>query len=129
MYILPHNRWPEPIPEGHILMLLRCLYGTTKQAARRWHLQISGWMKKIVILQEKTIFMKHLGNIFIIHCLFVDDIIYVPTSDALKKNFMKLKKNFMKKYTRDFDITGGQSHGDIFWYAGRAIEVQDMLTP
>jgi hypothetical protein len=34
------------------------------------------------------------------HGLFVDGMIHVPTSDALKKEFME-------KYTRDFDITGG----------------------
>ncbi len=44
--------------------------------------------------------MKRQGNDFIIHGLFVDDMMHVPTSDALKHEFME-------KYTRDFDITGG----------------------
>ena len=50
---------------------------------------------------EKTIFimMKRQGNDFIIHSLFVDDMMHVPTSDALKHEFME-------KYTRDFNITG-----------------------
>jgi hypothetical protein len=49
---------------------------------------------------EKTIFMKRQGNDFILHCLFVDDMMHVPTSDPLKHEFMG-------KYIRGFDITGG----------------------
>ncbi len=45
VYIRPPDWWPEPIPEGHVLMPLKCIYGT-KQAALRWHLHISGWMEK-----------------------------------------------------------------------------------
>ncbi len=45
--------------------------------------------------------MKRKGDDFIIHGLFVDDMMmHVPRSDALKKGFME-------KYIRDFDITGG----------------------
>ena len=40
VYILPPDWWPEPIPEGHVFLLLKSIYGT-KQAARRWHLHIS----------------------------------------------------------------------------------------
>jgi hypothetical protein len=52
---------------------------------------------------EKTIFMKCQGNDFIIYCLFVDDMMRVPTCDALKQEFMA-------EYTKDFQITGG-GHG------------------
>ena len=47
VYIRPPDWWPEPVPEGHVLLLLKSIYGT-KQAARRWHLHISGWMEKTV---------------------------------------------------------------------------------
>ena len=49
---------------------------------------------------EKTIFMKRDGSDFIIHGLFVDDMMHVPTCE-------RLKKEFMDKYSKDFDITGG----------------------
>ncbi len=44
--------------------------------------------------------MKRDGDEFIIHGLFVDDMMHVPTCD-------KLKQEFLDKYTKDFDITGG----------------------
>jgi hypothetical protein len=53
----------------------------------------------LAVNSVKTIFMKRQGDDFIMHCLFVDDMMDVPTSDALKKKFMG-------KYTKDFDITG-----------------------
>ncbi len=102
VYILPPDWWPEPITEGYVLLLLKCIY-CTKHAAQRWRLHISGWMEKNgypAVNSEKTISMKRQGNDFIIHGLFVDDMMHVPTSDALKHEFME-------KYTRDFDITGG----------------------
>jgi hypothetical protein len=52
------------------------------------------------INNEKTMFMKRKGNDFIIHSLFVDDMMHVPTCDALKEKFTA-------KYTKDFQITGG----------------------
>ena len=62
--IRPPDWWPEPVPEGHVLMLFKRIYGT-KQAARKWHLHISGWMEKNgfpAVNNEKTIFMKRQGE-------------------------------------------------------------------
>ena len=44
IYITPPDWWLEPVPEGHVLQLLKAVYGTV-QAARRWHTKISIWMK------------------------------------------------------------------------------------
>ena len=66
VYIRPPDWWPEPIPEGHVFLLLKSIYGT-KQAARRWHLCISEWMEKNgypAVNSEKTIFMKRDGDDF-----------------------------------------------------------------
>ncbi len=52
------------------------------------------------INSEKTNFMKHCGADFLIHGLFVDDMMHVTTSDALRDKFMK-------KYTADFKVTSG----------------------
>jgi hypothetical protein len=49
---------------------------------------------------EKTIFMKQEGADFIIHRLFVDDMMHVPTCDKLRDEFLEL-------YKKDFEITGG----------------------
>ena len=102
VYIRPPDWWPEPIPEGHVLLLLKSMYGT-KQAARRWHMRISDWMEKHdypAVNSEKTIFMKREGADFIIHGLFVDDMMHVPTCDRLRNEFLEL-------YKKDFEITGG----------------------
>ena len=77
------------------------MYGT-KQAARRWHIRISDWMEQNgypAVNSEKTIFMKRQGSDFIIHGLFVDDMMHVPTRDKLRDEFLEL-------YQRDFEITG-----------------------
>ena len=102
VHIRPPDWWPEPIPEGHVLLLLKSMYGT-KQAARRWHIRISDWMEQNgypAVNSEKTIFMKREGSDFIIHGLFVDDMMHVPTCDRLRDEFLKL-------YQKDFEITGG----------------------
>ena len=102
VYIRPPPWWPEEIPEGHVLQLLKSIYGT-KQAARRWHVHISGWMESNgypAVNREKTIFMKRVDDDFIIHGLFVDDMMHIPTNESLWKEFID-------KYSKDFDITGG----------------------
>ncbi len=43
--------------------------------------------------------MRHKGADFIIHLLFVDDIIHVPTCDKLHDKSLEL-------YKKDFEITG-----------------------
>ena len=45
VYIRPPDWWPEPIPEGHVLLLLKSIYGT-RQAARKWHENISSWIER-----------------------------------------------------------------------------------
>ncbi len=42
VYIRPPDWWPEQIPEGYVLLLLKSIrvYGTL-QAARKWHERIS----------------------------------------------------------------------------------------
>jgi hypothetical protein len=64
------------------------------------------------VKSEKTIFMKHQDADFIIHGLYVDDMMHIPTCDALKQEFME-------KYTKDFDITGG---GLMETYLGMQVE-------
>ncbi len=59
--------------------------------ARRWHLRISEWMETNgypAVNSEKTIFMKQDGDDFIIHGLFVDDMMHVPTCDRIWKEFL-----------------------------------------
>jgi hypothetical protein len=103
VYIKPPEWWPKPVPEGHCLQLLKSIYGT-RQAAHRWHMFISDWMEKKrnpAVNSEKTIFRHSVGNDFILHGLFVDDMMHISTST-------KLKEEFMTKYSKDFKITGGR---------------------
>ncbi len=49
---------------------------------------------------EKTIFMERKGDEYIIHGLFVDDMMHIYSCDEMKDEFMAL-------YKKDFNITGG----------------------
>ncbi len=44
IYIRAPGWWPERVPEGHALLLMKSMYGT-RQAARQWHVRISTWME------------------------------------------------------------------------------------
>jgi hypothetical protein len=66
----------------------------------------------LAVNSEKTIFMKREGKHFIIHGLFVDDMMHISTNT-------KLKNEFMEKYSKDFSITGG---GFMKTFLGMEIE-------
>ena len=64
-------------------------------------MRISMWMEDhgyLAIYSEKTIFMKREGEEWIMHGLFVDDMIYAATND-------NLLDQFIREYKADFDIT------------------------
>ncbi len=68
-----------------------------------WHNHISDWMiinGYLVVNSEKTIFSKTNLPDFIIHGLFVDDMMHISSCE-------ELRKEFMDKYSKDFQITGG----------------------
>ena len=100
IYIRAPDWWPERVPEGHALMLMKSMYGT-RQAARQWHVQISTWMEDHgyeAVNSEKTIFMKRVNGQWIMHGLFVDDMIHAATCEDLKQQFIA-------EYKGDFEIT------------------------
>ncbi len=69
--------------------------------------------------------MRSAKDDLIIHGLFVDDMMHVPTCDALKQEFLA-------KYTKDFQITDGglmETFLGMQPNAGRAIEWQDPFPP
>ena len=102
LYARAPDWWPELVPEGYCLQLKKNIYGT-RQAARAWHVRLSTWMEEheyLPINNEKTIFMKWVGDDFIIHGVFVDDFKSIPTSKKLKDEFERL-------YSADFEFTGG----------------------
>ena len=49
------------------------------------HFWMDGENEYPAVNSEKTIFMKCQGDDFIIHSLFVDDMMHIPTCDALKQ--------------------------------------------
>jgi hypothetical protein len=120
VYLRAPDWWPEPIPEGHCLKLLKSIYGTL-QAASRWHKHISAWMEAngylAAVNSQKTIFMKREGKHFIIHGLFVDDTMHICTNN-------KLKNKFMEKYSQDFNLTRG---GLMRTFLGLEIEQSNRL--
>ena len=100
IYIRAPDWWPEPVPEGHALMLMKSMYGT-RQAARQWHVRISTWMEShgyLAVNSEKTMFMKRKRREWIMHGLFIDDMAHASTCP-------KLKKQFLQEYKKDFYIT------------------------
>ena len=102
IFITPPDWWLEPIQEGHVLQLLKAVYGTV-QAARRWHTKISTWMEHneySEVNSDMTILMKRDGKDFIMHVIFFDDVKHVPTAKYLLNEFLE-------KYSPDFEITGG----------------------
>ena len=94
-----------------MFLLLKSIYGT-RQAARKWHNHISAWMENNGLNSEKTIFMKRKGSEYIIHGLFVDDMMHIYSSDEMKDEFLAL-------YKKDFEITGG---GKMETFQGMAVE-------
>jgi hypothetical protein len=66
----------------------------------------------LAVNSEKTIFKKTKGSEYIIHGLFVDDMMHISSCD-------ELKKEFMDKYSKDFEITGG---GLIKTFLGMEVE-------
>ena len=104
LYARAPDWWPELVPEGYCLQLMKNIDGT-RQAARAWHVRLSTWMEEhgyLPVNNEKTIFMKWEGDDFIIHGVFVDDFATIPTSQKLKDEFEAL-------YSADFDVTGAVS--------------------
>jgi hypothetical protein len=96
IYIHPSEWWPEPVPQGYALLLMKSMYGT-RQAALQLHQRISGWMEShghMVVKNKKTMFIKWEGSDFIMHGLFVDDMAHASTSQ-------KMIKKFIKEYLKD----------------------------
>ena len=103
IYIRAADWWPEQIPYGHVLQLMKSMYGT-RQAARQWHGRISSWMEEheyLAVNNEKTMFMKWQGTDWIMHCVFVDDMMHTSTSTKMLQEFFAL-------YAKDFSFSGGE---------------------
>jgi hypothetical protein len=99
IYERPPDWWPEHVSHGYVLELMKSMYGT-QQAARQWHVRISSWMEEhgyITVNSEKNIFMKHEVEEWIMHGLFMHDMIHASTSD-------NLSDKFLSEYQEDFNI-------------------------
>ena len=69
----------------------------------------------MAVNSEKTLFKKTKGSDYIIHGLFVDDMMHISSCD-------ELRAEFMKKYSSDFEITGG---GLMKTFLGMEVEQDD----
>jgi hypothetical protein len=103
IYCRPPDWWPEPVPQVHALLLMKCMYGTAGSTSR-----ISGWMEShdyMAVNNERngkdpTSFMKWEGSDFIMDELLVDDMTHASTSQ-------KRIKRFMNEYSKDFEYARG----------------------
>ncbi len=78
------------------------IYGT-KQEAQKWHNHIPNGIinnAHLAVNSEKTIFKKTEGSDYIIHGLFVDDMMHISSCE-------ELTKELMDKHSKDFQITEG----------------------
>ncbi len=66
---------------------------------------------------EKTIFMKRKGDEYIIHSLFVEDMMCIYSCGAMKDEFLAL-------YKKDSNITGGTK---METFLGTVVEQSDKL--
>lgn len=84
--------------EAKVYKLRKALYGL-KQAPRAWYSKIDGYFRQNGFTRsenEPTLYVKKQGrDDVIIVCLYVDDIIYMSSSDSLVADF---KSNMMKKF-------------------------------
>ena len=117
IYIRAPDWWPEQVPYGHVLQLMKSMYGT-RQAARQWHGRISSWMEEheyLAVNNEKTMFMKWQGTDWIMHGVFVDDMMHTSTSTKMLKEFFAL-------YAKDFSFSGGEL---MTSFLGMEVEQED----
>lgn len=78
-----------PDQEDKVYKLKKALYGL-KQAPQAWYAQIDGYLRKNsyqIFLVESTLYTKVEGSNFFIICLYVDDIIFTSTFDAMIDQF------------------------------------------
>jgi hypothetical protein len=67
---------------------------------------------------EKTIFMKREGAEYIIHGLFVDDMMHICSCDAMKDEFLAL-------YKKEFEIACGSK---METFLGMVVEQDDKVS-
>ncbi len=65
--------------------------------------------------REDYLFMKRKGDEYIVHGLFVDNMMHIYSCDAMKDEFLAL-------YKEDFDITGGTK---METFLGMVVEQSD----
>ena len=74
----------------------------------------------MAVNNENTMFMRWDGDDFILHGTFVDDFATIPTSDKLKEEFKRL-------YSADFEVTGGGLMESFRGPGGRAIRGENRF--
>ena len=120
----PPDWWPEQVLHEYASQLMKSLYGTL-QAAYPWHVRISTWMEGHGYLEansEKSISMKHEGEEWIMHGLFVDDIIHASTSDDICDRFIC-------KYQADFISIPAFPQGNDPFFTGFQIALVGTSYP
>lgn len=118
--------------EEKVCHLKKALYGL-KQAPRAWNSKINGYFIESGFkrsLSESSLYVKNVGNDFLVLCLYVDDLIYFGTNPNLVE---EIKKNMMEKFAMSdlgsisyfLGIQVKQSPGRIFLSQEKYIE--DLL--
>jgi hypothetical protein len=89
VYVEQPPRFEDPRNPNHVYRLKKVLYGL-KQAPRAWYERLSGFLIKLDFKQgmvDTILFTKDIdGDLFICQ-IYVDDIIFGSTNDALSHEF------------------------------------------
>ena len=88
---------------GKIVRLLKCQYGMTQQAVRRWHLSLVRWLVEMTRMKQckadpcifRNVVHDKVSLMFGVH---VDDIIVSGKSNAYHEFFSELKQRLPVKH-------------------------------
>jgi hypothetical protein len=89
VYVEQPPGFEDPRNLNHVYTLKKTLYGL-KQAPRAWYERLSGFLVKQGFKQgmvDTTLFTKDINGDLFICQIYVDDIIFVSTNDALSHEF------------------------------------------
>jgi hypothetical protein len=120
VYVEQPPGFEDPRNLNHIYRLKKALYGL-KQAPRAWHERLSGFLIKQDFkrgMVDTTLFTKDIDEDLFIYQIYVDDIIFGSTNDALIHEFATMM-------SREFEIS---MIGELNFFLGFQIKQMDHGT-
>ncbi|KAI4387126.1 hypothetical protein MLD38_004980 [Melastoma candidum] len=108
VYVDQPPGFEDPKKHDHVYKLDKALYGL-KQAPRAWYERLSQFLIEKGYRKGKvdiTLFLKKHGTELLIVQIYVDDIIFGSTNNALSNEFTELMKGLWYSKRSSFDLIG-----------------------